>query len=368
MKIEKVTPYLIAARPSADGWSQGQIVILVRLESDTGLVGWGEAYALMHRQRAIREIIRSLGEALTGLEGAAPRRFLHLIAKPGESKHPGIDYAAAVSAIEIALWDLMGKEGSMPVHALLGGALRDRVPVYANAWDNPVQSPEAIAGRCAALKREGYRAVKIYPLRQPTLSGAAACVRLTREAVGEDVEIMLDFAIAPDPRRAYEAARLFEPYAPYWIEEPLSGDDPAALAAFRALTGARVTTGERQAGLPHFRRLLEARAADVLNPDIAGVGGILTMLEIAAMAQAQSVSLSPHSWNSTTVAFLAMLHVCAVLPNAGYAELFYDYLELGAEFARCDTTIAEGFASVPQAPGLGVEIDEAALARLCVPD
>jgi galactonate dehydratase len=305
-----------------------------------------------------------LGDALKQMPEASPRAFLHRVAKPMDTKHPGIDYACAVSAIEIALWDLAGKASNRPLHALLGGALIDRVPVYANAWDEPVQTPRAIAERCARMRSQGYRAVKIYPLRQATLAEAEACVRLTREAVGPEVDIMLDFAIEKDPRRALRAARLFEPYDPYWIEEPLAGDDLDALAEFRANTDIRVTTGERQSGLRHYRDVLQKRAADVLNPDIAGAGGVITMLEIGAMAHAHSVMISPHCWNSTTVAFLAMLHVCAVMPNAIYAELYYDYMELGAELADCDFTIEKGFASLPRKPGLGVEMNEDALRSL----
>lgn len=358
MKITEVTPFLVAARPSADGWSTGQTVIFVKLVADDGLVGWGEAYALSHRQRATREIILALGAALKQMAQATPRGFVTNVARAMESKHPGIDYAAATSAIEIALWDLMGKAARMPVHALLGGAIVEKIPVYANAWDSPTRKPQEIAARCARMRDEGHRAVKIYPLRQATLALAEDCVRLTREAVGPDVDIMLDFAVQRDARRALRAAHLFEPYAPYWVEEPLAGDDPDALAAFRAVTRSRITTGERQAGTRHFRQLLAKGAADVLNPDIAGAGGIVTMLEIGAMAEAHSVLISPHSWNSTTVAFLAMLHTCAVMPNAVYAELYYDYQELGAELADCDYAIRDGFASLPRSPGLGVTMHE----------
>ncbi len=364
MKISSVTPFMVGARPSADGWSTGHTVLFVKLETDTGLAGWGEAYAMHGRQRGTREIILALGEALKEMAEASPRVFLRHVAEPMATKQPGIDYASAVSAIEIALWDLHAKAAGLPLHALLGGAIVDKVPVYANAWDSPTRSPQAIAERCAMMRDEGHRAVKIYPLRQPTLAESETCVRLTREAVGWDVDIMLDFAVPKDLRRTLEAARLFEPYGPYWIEEPVAGDDVETLAEFRAGTTARITTGERQCGRQHFRNLLSHRAADVLNPDIAGVGGILTMLEIGAMADAHGVLMSPHSWNSTTVAFLAMLHVCAVMPNAIYAELFYDYLELGASYAQCDYVIADGFASLPGQPGLGVTMNEDALRSL----
>jgi len=364
MKITSVTPYLVRPKPSADGWSGGQIMVFVKLETDTGLIGWGEAYALHSRQRATREIIVALGEALKQMAEATPRGFVHLVAGPMNSKHPGIDYASAVSAIEIALWDLLGKVAQMPVHALLGGAIVDRVPVYANAWDSPTQTPQAIAERCAMMRSQGYRAVKIYPMRQATLAHAEDCVRLTREAMGWDADIMLDFAVQKDPRRALRAARMFEPYEPYWIEEPVAGDNVDAMAEFRTNTTTRITTGERQSGQRHFRDVLARRAADILNPDIAGAGGVMTMLEIGAMADAHGVLISPHSWNSTTVAFLAMLHTCAVMPNAIYAELYYDYLELGAEFADCDYVIEDGFASLPRKPGLGVTMNEDALLSL----
>ncbi len=364
MKIVDVTPFLVGPRPSSDGWSEGQTMVFVKLETDQGLVGWGEAYALTYREPATCEIIIVLGEALKQMPHTSPRAFLHHVVEPMSYKHPGIDYASAASAVEVALWDLAGQAAQMPVHAMLGGAIIDRVPVYANAWDGPVQTPRAIAERCAMMRSEGYGAVKIYPLRQATLEDAEACVRLTREAVGWDVDIMLDFAVQKDRRHALRAARLFEPYAPFWIEEPLAGDDLDGLAEFRASTTSRITTGERQSGVRHYRNLLDRRAADVLNPDIVGAGGIVTMLEIGAMADAHSVLISPHCWNSTTVAFVAMLHTCAVMPNAIHGELYYDYLELGAEFATCDYVIKDGMASLPRAPGLGVTVDETVLRSL----
>lgn len=366
MKIAGVTPFLIAPQRSADGWSEGQIVILVKLETTCGLIGWGEAYALDKRQRAQAHMIEALGAALIELDDATPRRFLHLIGASMSDKHPSIDYAAAVSAIEIGLWDLLGKSLGQPVHALLGGGIRDHIPLYANAWDAPLQAADAVAVRCGQMRAEGYAAVKIYPLRRATLAEAEDCVRLTREAIGPEADLMLDFAIAKDPALALRAAQLFEAYDPYWVEEPVAGDYLEHMAEIRAKTSTRIVTGERQSGLAHYRNVLTARAADVLNPDIAGAGGILEMLSIGALAEAHGVAISPHSWNSTTVAYMAMLHVCAVMPNATYAELYYDYLELGQRYARCDSQIINGYATLPQSPGLGVEIDESALAALLV--
>ncbi len=364
MKIKRYSTFLIKPVPSNDGWSLGHMTVFVKLESDTGLIGWGEAYTLQHRQSACREIIKSLGSVLIQMSHMSPRRFLNEIAKVMETKHSGIDFKAAVSAIEIALWDILGKSLNQPIHALLGGAIVDKIPVYANAWDNAVKSPEAVANRCRMMCSLGYRAVKIYPLRRATLREAELCVRLTREAIGLEVDMMLDFAVPQDPHQALSAALLFEPYDPYWIEEPIAGDNLYALAEFRTRIRSRITTGERQSNIRHCRDVLTMRAADVLNPDIAGAGGILAMLEIGAMADAHDVKISPHNWNSTSVGLLAMLHVCAALPNATYAELHYDYLELSAQFSECDFIISEGFISLPNKPGLGIEMNESALRTL----
>ena len=238
------------------------------------------------------------------------------------------------------------------------------IALYANTWDSPVQTAEAVAERCASMAGQGFRAMKIYPLRRETLAQAETCVRLSREAVGPDVDMMLDFAVQVDPHHSLRAAKLFEPFDPYWIEDPVSGENVDALLELRNRTNSRITTGERQSSVRHCREVLTKRAADVLNPDIAGAGGILAMLEIGAMADAHGVQVSPHNWNTTTVAFMAMLHLCAVMPNAGHAELFYDYLDLGKQFADCDYSVNKSFASLPQRPGLGVEVDEDALNKL----
>ena len=364
MKVTNVGTYLIDQVESQDGWSSGKKFLFVKLETDEGLVGWGEAYAVGHRERAIEEIIRSLGRALVTLPEASPRGFRRHIAFQLAHKHPGFDFSAAASALEIALWDLWGKKLNAPLHRLLGGALVDRVPLYANTWSDATPSFEALAERCLDLKNQGFQAVKIYPMKYPTLDESVECLRQVREAVGPTTDIMIDLAVLDDPKLALQAARLFEAYAPYWFEEPLTGEDLDALAELRGKTDLAIVTGERQCGKYHFRDVLQKRAADILNPDIAGAGGILEMLEIAAMAEAHSVKVSPHCWNSPTVAFAAMIHVCAVMPNALAAEYYSDYVAFGNQLATCDYDIVDGQATLPKAPGLGVDMNEALLVEL----
>lgn len=364
MRVSNIRTYLVGPTASPDGWSKGKTVLFVKVETDGGIAGWGEAYALRGRERAIEEIILSLGrELIEGLE-TSPRAFRTNVAVQMASKHPSMDFSCAVSGLEIALWDVAGKSLGVPVHQLLGGALTDRIPLYVNTWSDCPPSPEALAARCRALKEQGYRAVKIYPMKYPSLTQSEECLRQVREAVGPDTEILLDLSVLDDPHQALMAARRFEPYAPFWFEEPLTGEDLDALCDLRAKVDMRIVTGERQSGKHRFREILQKRAADVLNPDIAGCGGILELMEIAAMAEAHSVMVSPHCWNSTTIAFSAMLQVCAMIPNSLPAELFFDYLAFGETLAQCGFEIRDGYATLPQAPGLGVTMNEEVLAAV----
>lgn len=361
MKITRVRSYLTAASESPDGWSGVKPFLFVKLETDSGLEGWGEAYALAGRERGIEQIMLSLGETLSGRDLPGPRAFRDFAVCGFADKRTGIDFYCALSALELALWDLQGKRLGAPLYHLLGGALRETIPLYVNSWSDRAPSLEMLIARIQKLRGDGFRAIKIYPMEFEGLDGAEDCVRQIRAAVGRDVDLMIDLNALDDPNLALQAARRFEAFDPFWFEEPVTSDDIRRLGEFRAKLDMRVVSGERHGGKFKFREMLEARAADVLNPDIAGCGGILELLEIAAMAEAYSVAVSPHNYNSTTVAMAAMLHVSAVIPNLLMAELYPDYLAAGDALAQVDFTISKGFATLPQTPGLGVKIDEAAL-------
>ena len=364
MTVTAVTTYLVPAFPSADGWSGGKPFLLVKLETDGGLVGWGEAYALPGRERVIEELVLTLGRALLVGQTATPRAFRSTAVHDFADKRTGIDFYCALSALELALWDLAGKQMDAPVHALLGGALRQRIPLYLNTWSDRSPSIEQVAARAKSLTQQSFTALKFYPLQFSGMDEAERMVRQVRDAIGPVCRLMIDLNALDDPHLALTAARRFAPYDPFWFEEPVTSDDLATLARFRAKLDLRIVSGERHGGKFKFREMLEQRVADVLNPDIAGCGGILEILEIAAMAEAYSVALSPHNYNSNTVAFAAMLQVSAVMPNLMMAELYPDFTTSGERFAQVDWEITDGAATLPQAPGLGVTIDEAALAKL----
>jgi len=357
--IRDIQTYLI--EPSDTPFNRA--FIFVRLETHDGTVGWGEAYVIENRERAIVENIKALGTMLMSLPTPSPQAFVDCVSNDFDSRHPSIDLSSAVSALEVALWDVRGKALGQPVHRLLGDAKTDRVPLYANMWPTVPEPIEHLISRCVAMKTEGFDAIKIYPMKYEPLSEAVTCMKQVRAAVGDEVDIMIDTSILDDAAFALQAAKAFEPFNPYWYEEPVAGECLNEMAEIRRGTHLPIVTGEKQSGMHHFRNVIEKQAADILNPDIVGAGGILEMLKIARLADDNGLKISPHCWDSMTVALSAMVHVCVVTPNALAGEYFAEYIPFCDQFAELDIAVIDGCAVLSEAPGLGVGMDSAMLAK-----
>ena len=198
----------------------------------------------------------------------------------------------------------------------------------------------------------------------PTLTEAEDCVRQMRAAMGPDIDIMIDLNALDDVYTSIQAGSRFAPYDPFWFEEPVSSDDLMALRHVRSNLKLRLVSGERHGGILCFRELLEQQVADVLNPDIAGCGGILEFLKIAALAEAYSAGVTPHNYNSLTVGMAAMLHVSALIPNLLYGEYYPNLALISACLANAAFTVKDGYASVPDASGLGIDMNEDELRRI----
>jgi len=338
--------------------------VFCRVEADDGTVGWGEAYAIPRRERGIAAFVIGLGEMLMDLSDVSPQNFRENVTGWYDEGHLSIDLSCAASAIEVALWDIRGKQEGKPVCDLLGNVVRRSLPLYSNMdpMTDHQQSMERLAERCTEKKRQGFDAVKIYPMEYLPLEKATECVRQVRAAIGDDTHLLLDTWALEDADFAVEAARAFAPFNPFWLEEPVAGERIDDLAVVRGQVDVPIVTGERQAGRHHFKAVLERQAVDILNPDIVGVGGILEMLEIAELAGKHGVKIAPHCWNSPLVAVAAMAHACAVMPNALIGEYFPDYEPFCSQFGALDIGIAGGTVTIGDRPGLGVHMNEAALA------
>ena len=361
MKIFSVETFVVTGPGSKDGWINDKPYIFVKILTDEGITGWGEAYALVDQERAIAQNINELGRYLIGKDHRILRKFaLTAFFELGE-KRSGLCFYAAISALEMALWDIAGKASGLTVHDMLGGACRDRVRLYANFFSPNPQPHQAIVAKAVEMKALGFTAIKMYPLRCPTLDLAEKLVSDVRIAIGTETDMMIDLSGQTDPAFVLEAANRFLPYKPFWIEEPIATHDLSALSRVKQNINCRVVSGERLAGKYAFRDLLERNGADTLNPDIALCGGLLAFLEISAMAEAFSVNVTPHNYNSMTIGMATMLQASVLSSNFLIAEYFPYFQPFSDTIATSSFEIEDGLAMLSDKPGLGIELDEQAL-------
>ena len=339
----------------------------VKVSTDEGLHGIGEAYSVGPDLATVAAI----DDFASWLVGQDPMRIEHLWALMynGTRFPPGPTILSALSGIEHALWDIKGKALGVPVWQLLGGAVRDRIRVYQNPGGG---SPEETAERALALiARYGYTALKIGPhpagsdhMPWPAVVlGAAARMKALRDAVGDDIEIGLDpHAKIWEPVRALQMAHAVAEYNPYFFEEPIRPENIDAMASFKRQCPIPVATGECLYTKFEFRELLAREAADIIQPDVCLMGGLLEMKKIAAMAEAHYVMVAPHN-PMGPVATAVNVHFCVSTPNVAVLEYTPDDEGPRRDIVKEPMRVKDGYIELPTAPGLGIEIDEAACQR-----
>jgi len=330
------------------GWEgqawRGLDVVLVRVETDGGLVGWGEAFSYNCRRAvaaAFEDMVapvavgRDAGD-IAGLS-ADLQQCLHLFGRYGVTMF-------ALSGLDIALWDLAGKAANLPLHRLLGGAVRTEIPGYASLFR--YSDPEVVAERTQAALAEGYRYVKLHEIREPEIAAA-------RDAAGPDIPIMVDCNCPWTPAQARDMASRLRPYDLFWLEEPIfPPEDFRALARLRTETGVPLAAGENACTAFQFQEMFTAGAVDYAQPSVTKVGGITEFRKVAALAETDGVALMPHA-PYFGPGFLASLQLMAALPRSGLAEWFY----LDREACLYGESIAPrgGVFHLPAGPGLGAE-------------
>ena len=273
-----------------------------------------------------------------------------------------------------------GKALDQPLDVLLGGAVRDRIPPYANlSQATPSRSPRDLAETASRAVADGFAGVKIYPFPQPPEVAPGRGVALTREerelaearvravrtAIGPNIDLHTDWAWSVTPADAAEMAERLGSYDLFWIEEPFKTDDPEEFAGLRHRIGPRLAGGEQLSTILPFRQLFEARALDVVMPDVKWIGGISGFREVATLAAAYDVEVSPHNM-SGPVATAGSVHLSAVLNNFLTLEYGYAGIPWRNELVRDTEVVLDGSIPLPMSPGLGIEWDEAAARRLSV--
>jgi galactonate dehydratase len=347
----------------------GKNWLFVKVETDAGIHGWGECYTQADRDRAIEVHVQQLERYLVGRDPHQIKHFTFMAYHDFAGKRGAMDLYCAISGIEQALWDIVGKALNTPVYNLLGGACRDKIRVYANGWGG--STSEELARNAQLLVTQGFTAMKFDPFPGPWRThisraderAAVDCVRAVREAVGPDVELLIEVHRRLAPNHAIRVAALLEEYQPFWYEEPVSARNLDTLAEVRHAISLPVVTGEELYTKAEFREVFEKQAADILNPDVCNCGGILELKEIAAMAEPYVVVMAPHNYNSTTLGLAATLQVCAAIPNFLITEYFVNFTQRGNEISTNPIRVENGYIPLPTAPGLGIDLDESAMAR-----
>lgn len=358
MKITRVKSII------ADGGQR--VFVFVKVETDQpGLVGWGEA-SLEAKPRAVAGCIADMEPMIVGED---PRRIEYIwqILYRGAFWRMGVIGMSAISGIDQALWDIKGKDLGKPVYELLGGPVRDKVRMYTHFGG---ATPDEAAKNAIDKVAQGWTAIKTVPM-PPTqmLEGpkvvkqAAALLRAVREAVGDDIDIALDFHGRVTPQMAIQFARAFEPYHPLFIEEPVQSEVPDAMAQVKRATTIPIATGERLFTRWGYRRILETEAASLLQPDCCHAGGISEVRKIGAMAEAYYAGLAPHN-PLGPVSTAACVQIDFAAPNFVIQEVVDpEAIPEAMTFVKEPLPIVDGYILPPDKPGIGVEVDEAACAK-----
>jgi galactonate dehydratase len=356
MKIISVEPLVLGT-----SWRN---LIFLKVSTDDGLVGIGEC-TLQNRDEGVLGYLP--GAVRRHVLGSDPFNIedLWLRMYRNEFWRGGPISTTVMSGIEIACWDIIGKAVNQPVWRLLGGRCHEKVKAYANAWYTVERKPEEFARRVKVVLGKGYKALKVDPFGPGTLEMSRAekirsvdLVAAIRDAVGPDVEIFVEMHGRFSAATAIEIARMLEPFAPGWIEEPCPPEDIPSLSKVAEQVKIPVATGERYFTHYGFREVIESGAPDILQPDVIHAGGILDMKKIAALADVRSMVIAPHNSNGP-VCTAASVHFDFCTTNVKIQECFDDFSEEWVVEAVPGTPRPkDGYFHLPEPPGLGVSLNE----------
>ena len=341
----------------------------VKIYTDSGLTGVGESSIERHAPE-VRQALESFKDFLVGRDPFQIEEIWNSLFKQ-TFWYGQLITLAALSGVEQALWDIKGKHFGMPVYEFLGGKLRDKVRAYANAWAFEAielggleDTPESIAKNAERTVAAGFTALKWDPFRRggqviskEEENYAIASVKAVREAVGPDIDLLIECHGRFNMWSAIRMAQKLEPFDPFFYEEPIPPDNVDAMAEVQRAINLPIATGERLYNRWEFRPLLEKQAVRIIQPDVCHAGGILELKKIAAMAEAYYVSVQPHNSNGP-ISTVASLHLDACIPNFIIQEFFYPDLEQYNEILTDPIEYEGGFLKIPTGPGLGTDINE----------
>ena len=377
MKIADIKTFVVGNPPPHNG---GRYFVFVKLTTDNGIEGVGEAYCVPFDPHVVARMIEDVAERF--VIGSDPFKIEVLwrrVYSSGYTQKPDLSIMGVLSALETACWDIIGKELGRPVYDLLGGQVHEKLRSYTyiypeNGEDLGVYSdPDVAAERAAHYAKLGFTALKFDPtgpysafdprqLSLEALDRSETFARKLREAVGGNCDLLFGTHGQMVPSSAIRLARRLEPYDPLWFEEPVPPENAEEMARVARSTSIPIATGERLASKYEFARVLECQAASILQMALGRVGGILEAKKIAGMAEAHYAQIAPHLYcGPIEGAANVQLDVCT--PNFLIQESIETWGGFHAEILKKPMRWEDGYIIPPTEPGLGVELDEEVAAR-----
>ena len=373
MKLRDCEVFVVGNPPPHFG---GRYFIFVKLVTDNGITGYGECYVATVSPYVIADIIKDIfGRHMQDMNPHQIEPMGRRVHGSGFTHRPDVTMMGAWSGLEMACWDIIGKAADQPVYHLIGGKVRDRLRsytyIYPDAADHSASAysdPDVAANRAARYLEDGFTALKfdpagpytIYDGRQPDcedLARSVAFCRRLREAVGDKADLLFGTHGQFSVSGAKRLAKAIEPYDPLWFEEPTPPDMPERMAEVAAATSIPVATGERLTTRFEFSRVLAHSAASILQMNLGRVGGILEAKKIAAMAETYYAQIAPHLYCGPLVG-AANIQIAAASPNFLILESIEQWGGFHAEILTSPIRMEAGYVIVPDAPGLGVELNE----------
>lgn len=341
--------------------------VFVKVYTDEGIDGVGEG-TLEYKEKALVGAVEHIRDYLIGKDPRDIEKHYHDIYRDAYWRG-GAVLTSALSAVEVALWDILGKSLGVPVYRLLGGKVNDEVRIYVNGWFAGAKEPEEFGQKASEAVKRGVTAMKWDPfgksyltIEPSALDKAIKNVAAVRDAVGSGVELLIEAHGRFDVPTAITIARELAPFKPTFLEEPVPPNNLEALKAVKDASPVPIAAGERLYTRYDYNQLFRLRAADYIQPDVSHAGGIMELKKLAAIAEAQYIPFAPHN-PSGPVANAATLQLAACCPNFRFLEIMYSDVDYRSEITDERLEYADGKIKIGDRPGIGIELNEEACAR-----
>ena len=373
MKLTDIETFVVGNPPPHFG---GRYFVFVKLTTNSGVSGIGEAYCVPFEPHLVAKMIEDVfARYVAGNDPHDIETMWRRVYSSGFTQHPDLTLMGVLSALEMACWDIIGKEANKPVYKLLGGQVHERLRAYTYIYprtgdqSDVYHDPDLAAERAGEYLAQGFTALKFDPAgpysafdgRQLSLEALDLCERFAkalREAVGTNADLLFGTHGQMTAAGAIRLAKRLEPYDPLWLEEPVPPDAPEEMAKVARATSIPIATGERLTTKYDFARLLRVGAAAILQMNLGRVGGILEAKKIAAMAEVDHVQIAPHLYCGPIVG-AANIQIATCSPNFLILESIETWGGFHTEILLSPIRFEEGHVIPPTAPGLGVELNEA---------